>query len=160
MTQAIAPRNAATTALAAASVRPVAARPENEQPVVAAPPISAAEAELAALRAQMAALQAENVNLRNRPAGNGKVTFAVSKSADAKGTVSVYGINTKFPISMYPEAFVRFAEALMEGSGIRVLEEHAHELSVRVNGNPEKGTAASTAKVRELAARLRTVLGK
>lgn len=161
MTTNVAIRNNATQALAAAA-QPTAARPAAESP---------AETELAALRAQLAALQSENASLKNRKApSTGKVSFSVSTKpytdpatglvTQPKGTVSIYGINTRFPVSMYPEALVRFAEALMDGSGIRVLEENAAVLSVRINDEPQRGTAASTAKVRELANTLRKILGK
>jgi hypothetical protein len=59
------------------------------------------------LQAQIDALRAQNDALRAKLAKPNVLRFKVSE----KGAVSVYGINTKFPLTLYREQMVRLLDA-------------------------------------------------
>ena len=69
------------------------------------PDLTAAATQEATLRAEIAALKAQ---LESRPAG--KLTLKVG----AKGGVSVFGINSRFPVTLYAAQWERLAAFMPE----------------------------------------------
>ena len=57
------------------------------------------------MEAALLALQAENAALKAKQAAGRAVSFKVSD----KGAVSIYGLSSRFPVTMYLSQFVRFA---------------------------------------------------
>lgn len=77
--------------------------------------------ELAKLRAENEALKAA----RAKQTAPKPLTFKVS----AKGAVSVYGVNARFPVTMYPDQWVR---VLDRGDDIRAfIKANADKLSTK-----------------------------
>ena len=58
--------------------------------------------DLSAITARLAALEAENAALK---AARNKVSFKIHES----GVISAYGLNAKFPISLYPAQWARLS---------------------------------------------------
>lgn len=66
--------------------------------------------DMAKMIAELQAERAENAKLKEALAkskGNGKLSFKVGD----KGGVSVYGINNKFPVTLYQEQWTKLLEA-------------------------------------------------
>lgn len=76
------------------------------QKLSAVPPSTVqAPTELELLQAQLAELQAQNAMLRTQVAAPKKLYLKVSEKG--KGTLSLYGLNSRFPVSLYAEQWER-----------------------------------------------------
>jgi hypothetical protein len=143
--------NALTTSpslAAAAAPRP----PVTSRPPAPTPPAAATMSELDVLRAQLAQANAEKEEANRRAAAAeaargapGKITALVKSKVkdtenggekDGKGSILIYGINSKFPASFYLQTLVKMVRAIKEDDIVRkaVLENLAH-VSVRLSPN-------------------------
>lgn len=114
--------------------------------------LQAAEAAAASEKARADAAE------KARAAGGGR---GYSMKASEKGAISIYGVSTKFPITLYAPHLVGIVRDLvMTGKASAFLRENAGKLSVKVDGTGQAGTGASEAAVRLLADDLDRVTGK
>jgi hypothetical protein len=114
--------------------------------------LQAAEETAAAERARADAAE------KARAAGGGR---GYSMKASEKGAISIYGVSTKFPVTLYAPHFVGIVrDLIMTGKASAFLRENAGRLSVKVDGTGQAGTGASEAAVRLLADDLDRVIGK
>jgi hypothetical protein len=81
--------------------------------------------------------------------------------ASEKGCISIYGVSTRFPVTLYAPHLVGIVRDLvMTGKAAAFLREHANQLSVKIDNNGQAGTEASADAIRNLAAELDRVTGK
>jgi len=123
---------------------PVAAT--NTSPDIAAlmARLQAAEAAAASEKARADAAEAA------RAAGGGGRGY--SMKASEKGAISIYGVSTKFPVTLYaPHLVGIIRDLVMTGKATTFLRENAGKLSVKVDGTGQAGTGASETAVRALA---------
>ena len=84
-----------------------------------------------------------------------------SAKASEKGAISIYGVSSRFPVTLYAPHFVGVAlDLIMTDKGVAFLKENADRLSVKVDGTGAAGTAESRAEVLRLAARLEAAVAK
>jgi hypothetical protein len=130
------------------------------------PPAAASNAspDVAALMAQLKAAQDALASEKARADAAEKAKAAgrgYSMKASEKGCISIYGVSTRFPITLYAPHLVGIVrDLIMTGKAAAFLSEHANALSVKVDGSGQAGTAASVAEVRRLADELKRVTGK
>ena len=114
--------------------------------------LAAAEAGLATEKARADAAEAARV------AGGGR---GYSMKASEKGAISIYGVATKFPVTLYAPHLVGIVRDLvMSGKATTFLRENATKLSVKVDGTGQAGTGASETAVRALADELDRVIAR
>lgn len=113
-----------------------------EEVAVVLDPIAQMKADL---QAQIARLEKANAELTERaktarPAGGGGITFVVKsqtkdpatgQTVDSKGCVSIYGVNTKFPVSLYPAAVEKLIAAVLRGDLVKAMRENPEALAFR-----------------------------
>jgi hypothetical protein len=152
--------NALTRPALPAAPAPTAPMP----PPVAATTTNAASPEIAALLARLqaaeSAVAAEKARAdaaeKARAAGGGR---GYSMKASEKGAVSIYGVSTKFPVTLYaPHLVGIIRDLVMSGKATAFLRENAGKLSVKVDGTGQAGTGASETAVRALADELDRVI--
>jgi hypothetical protein len=133
-------------------------------PPVAATTTNAASPEIAALLARLqaaeSAVAAEKARAdaaeKARAAGGGR---GYSMKASEKGAISIYGVSTKFPVTLYaPHLVGIIRDLVMSGKATAFLRENAGKLSVKVDGTGQAGTGASETAVRALADELDRVI--
>jgi len=131
------------------------------------PPAAASNAspDVAALMAQLAAAQAALASEKARADAAEKAKAAgargYSMKASEKGCISIYGVSTRFPVTLYAPHLVGIVRDLvMTGKAAAFLREHANVLSVKVDGTGQAGTEVSVAEVRRLADELNRITGK
>jgi len=132
---------------------PVAAT--NTSPDIAAlmARLQAAEAAAASEKARADAAEAA------RAAGGGSRGY--SMKASEKGAISIYGVSTKFPVTLYaPHLVGIIRDLVMTGKATTFLRENAAKLSVKVDGTGQAGTGASEQAVRALADELERLTRK
>jgi len=84
-----------------------------------------------------------------------------SAKASEKGAISIYGVSSRFPVTLYAPHFVGIAlDLILTDKGVAFLREHADRLSVKVDGTGTAGTDASRAEVLRLADRLAAAVAK
>ena len=133
---------------------------------VTAPPVSAAgvNPEVAALLEKLRAAEAAVASEKARADAAEKAKAAgrgYSMKASEKGAISIYGVSTKFPVTLYAPHFVGIVrDLIMTGKASAFLREHAERLSVKVDGTGQAGTSASSGEIRRLADELDRVTGK
>ena len=94
--------------------------------------LQAAEAAVAAERARADA--AEKVKAESR---------GYSAKVSEKGAISIFGVNTKFPVTLYAPHFVGIVlDLIATDKGVNFLRENADRLSVKVDGDGQAGTDA------------------
>jgi hypothetical protein len=64
--------------------------------------------EMEKMRAEMEKMKAENDTLKKKAGGAKPITFKVSE----KGAVSVYGLNARFPVTLYKNQWLRLMEVM------------------------------------------------
>lgn len=131
-------------------VAPVALTPAAASPDVAAllERLRAAEAAVVAEKARADAAE----KAKSAPRG-------YSAKASEKGAVSIYGVSSRFPVTLYAPHFVGIAlDLILTDKGVSFLRENADRLSVKVDGTGAVGTEASRAEVLRLADRLAAVV--
>lgn len=142
------------TLTAAAPVAPAVPPP---LPKPAATTTTAPPPDIAALMARLQAAEAAAASEKARAdaaeaaraAGGGR---GYSMKASEKGAISIYGVSTKFPVTLYAPHFVGIMRDLvMTGKAAAFLRENAGKLSVKVDGTGQAGTGASESAVRALA---------
>ena len=105
------------------------------------------------LRAAESALAAEKA--RADAAASAKTPRGYSMKASEKGAISIYGVSTKFPVTLYAPHLVGIVlDLILTDKGVAFLRENADRLSVKVDGAGAAGTPASRAEVNRLADRL------
>jgi len=106
--------------------------------------LQAAEAAVAAEKARADAAE----KARGAPRG-------YSAKVSEKGAISVFGVNTTFPVTLYAPHFVGVVlDLIATDKGVNFLRENAERLSVKVDGVSQTGTEASRAEIGRLADRL------
>lgn len=142
------------TLTAAAPVAPAVPPP---LPKPAAATTTAPSPEIAALMARLQAAEAAAASEKARAdaaeaaraAGGGR---GYSMKASEKGAISIYGVSTKFPVTLYaPHLVGIIRDLVMTGKASAFLRENAGKLSVKVDGTGQAGTGASETAVRALA---------
>lgn len=114
--------------------------------------LAAAEAGLATEKARADAAE------KAKAAGLGR---GYSMKASEKGCISIYGVSSRFPITLYAPHLVGIVRDLvMTGKAAAFLNENADKLSVKVDTVGQVGTPTSTGEVRRLAAELNRLTGK
>jgi len=107
------------------------------------------------LRAAEAAVAAEKARADAAEAARQTAARGYSAKASEKGAVSIYGVSSRFPVTLYAPHFVGVAlDFIMTEKGVAFLRENADRLSVKVGGVGAAGTPASRAEVLRLADRL------
>jgi hypothetical protein len=132
---------------------------------VAAATTAPVSADVAALMAQLKAAQDALASEKARADAAEKAKAAGARGyfmkASEKGCISIYGVSTRFPITLYAPHLVGIVrDLIMTGKASAFLREHANALSVKVDGTGQAGTEASAVAVRNLAAELDRVIGK
>lgn len=133
--------------------------PTPSAPSNASPDVAALMAQLAAAQAALASEKARaDAAEKAKAAGGGR---GYSMKASEKGAISIYGVSTRFPITLYAPHLVGIVRDLvMTGKASAFLRENAAALSVKVDGSGQAGTAASVAEINRLADELARVTGK
>lgn len=122
--------------------------------------------DVAALMAQLQATQEALASEKARADAAEKAKAAgvgrgYSMKASEKGAISIYGVSTRFPVTLYAPHLVGIVRDLvMTGKASAFLREHANALSVKVDGTGQAGTTASADAIRNLAAELDRLTGK
>ena len=99
--------------------------------------LAEAEAAIASERARADAAE------KNKGAARG-----YSAKVSEKGAISIYGVSSKFPVTLYAPHFVGIVlDLIATDKGVAFLRENASRLSVKVDGVGGAGTEASTAEV-------------
>jgi hypothetical protein len=112
--------------------------------------LQAAEAAVAAERARADA--AERAKAESR---------GYSAKVSEKGAISIFGVNTKFPVTLYAPHFVGIViDLIATDKGVSFLRENADRLSVKVGGASQAGTDAARSEVNRLADRLADVVAR
>jgi hypothetical protein len=89
------------------------------------------------------------------------VSRGYSAKASEKGAVSIYGVSSRFPVTLYAPHFVGVAlDLIMTDKGVNFLRENADRLSVKVGGTGQAGTPESRAEVLRLADRLAAAVAR
>jgi len=117
---------------------------------------ASASPDVAALMAQLAAAQAALASEKARADAAEKAKAAgvrgYSMKASEKGCISIYGVTTRFPVTLYAPHLVGIVRDLvMTGKAAAFLRENANGLSVKIDSNGQVGTEASASAVRGLA---------
>jgi len=125
--------------------------------------VTAASPDVAALmerlKAAEAALAAEKA--RADAATKAKAERGYTTKASEKGAISIYGVSTKFPVTLYaPHLVGIIRDLVMTGKATTFLRENAAKLSVKVDGTGQAGTGASEQAVRALADELERLTRK
>jgi hypothetical protein len=123
---------------------------------VATASTASASPDVAALMAQLAAAQAALASEKARADAAEKAKAAgvrgYSMKASEKGCISIYGVTTRFPVTLYAPHLVGIVRDLvMTGKAAAFLRENANGLSVKIDSNGQVGTEASASAVRGLA---------
>jgi hypothetical protein len=125
---------------------------------VAATAGTTATPDVAALLERLKAAEAAVVAEKARADAAEKAKAAprgYSAKASEKGAISIYGVSSRFPVTVYAPHFVGIAlDLIMTDKGVSFLRENADRLSVKVDGTGTAGTDASRAEVLRLADRL------
>lgn len=133
--------------------RPTAPMPPMPAPAVASnasPEIAELLAKLSAANAAIAAEKARADAAEAARAAGGSRGYHLK--ASEKGCVSIYGVSSRFPTTLYAPHLVGIVRDLvMTGKAAAFLRENADKLSVKVEGNPMIGKDTSIAEVRRLA---------
>jgi len=112
--------------------------------------LQAAEAAVAAEKARADAAEAAKAASRG-----------YSAKVSEKGAISIFGVNTKFPVTLYAPHFVGIVlDLIATDKGVAFLRENADRLSVKVGGDSQAGTDAARAEVNRLADRLAAVVAR
>jgi hypothetical protein len=112
--------------------------------------LQAAEAAVAAERARADA--AERAKAESR---------GYSAKVSEKGAISIFGVNAKFPVTLYAPHFVGIVlDLIATDKGVSFLRENADRLSVKVGGASQAGTDAARSEVNRLADRLADVVAR
>jgi hypothetical protein len=112
--------------------------------------LQAAEAAVAAERARADA--AERAKAESR---------GYSAKVSEKGAISIFGVNAKFPVTLYAPHFVGIVlDLIATDKGVAFLRENADRLSVKVGGASQAGTDAARSEVNRLADRLADVVAR
>jgi hypothetical protein len=131
---------------------------------VAATTTAPVSADVAALMAQLKAAQDALASEKARADAAEKAKAAgrgYTMKASEKGCISIYGVSTRFPVTLYAPHLVGIVRDLvMTGKAAAFLREHANQLSVKIDNNGQAGTEASADAIRNLAAELDRVTGK
>lgn len=100
---------------------------------------AAVSSDNAALKAELEALRAENESLKANANKPRKLSFKVGE----KGGVSVYGINVRFPITLYKDQWERLIAAVPDLQAF--ITAHASVLAVKTvkPATPEVAPAAA-----------------
>jgi hypothetical protein len=78
-----------------------------------------------------------------------------SAKVSEKGAISIFGVNAKFPVTLYAPHFVGIVlDLIATDKGVAFLRENADRLSVKVSGESQAGTDATRGEVNRLADRL------
>ena len=78
-----------------------------------------------------------------------------SAKVSEKGAISIFGVNAKFPVTLYAPHFVGIVlDLIPTDKGVAFLRENAERLSVKVGGDSQVGSDAARAEVNRLADRL------
>ena len=78
-----------------------------------------------------------------------------SAKVSEKGAISIFGVNAKFPVTLYAPHFVGIVlDLIATDKGVAFLRENAERLSVKVGGDSQVGSDAARAEVNRLADRL------
>lgn len=116
----------------------------------ASPEIAALMARLQAAEAAAAAEKARADAAEAARAAGGSRGY--SMKASEKGCISIYGVSTKFPVTLYaPHLVGIIRDLVVTGKAAAFLRENASKLSVKVDGTGQAGTGASETAVRALA---------
>jgi hypothetical protein len=111
------------------------------------------------LQAAQEALAAERA--RAEAAEKAKATRGYSAKVSEKGAISISGINTRFPVTLYAPHFVGVAlDLILTDKGVNFLRENANSLSVKIGGESQAGTPAAAAEINRLADRLADVVAR
>ena len=114
--------------------------------------LAAAEAGLATEKARADAAE------KAKAAGVGR---GYSMKASEKGCISIYGVSTRFPITLYAPHLVGIVrDLIMTGKAAAFLNENADKLSVKIDTVGQVGTEGSVTEVRRLAAELARLTAK
>lgn len=151
---------------APAPVAPQASAPLALPPPMAATSTSAAGSDIAALLARLQAAEAAIATEKARADAAEKARASglgrgYSMKASEKGAISIYGVSTKFPVTLYaPHLVGIIRDLIMPGKAAAFLRENASKLSVKVDGTGQAGTGASESAVRALADELDRVTNR
>jgi hypothetical protein len=111
------------------------------------------------LQAAQEALAAERA--RAEAAEKAKATRGYSAKVSEKGAISIAGVNTRFPVTLYAPHFVGVAlDLILTDKGVNFLRENANNLSVKIGGESQAGTPAAAAEINRLADRLAGVVAR
>lgn len=125
----------------------------------ASPEIAALLAKLAAAEAAAAAEKARADAAEKARAAGGSRGYSLK--ASEKGCISIYGVSSRFPTTLYAPHLVGIVRDLvMTGKAAAFMRENADKLSVKVEGNPMIGKDTSVAEVRRLADELDRVTNR
>jgi hypothetical protein len=84
-----------------------------------------------------------------------------SAKVSEKGAISIFGVNAKFPVTLYAPHFVGIVlDLIATDKGVAFLRENAERLSVKVDGDSQAGTDAARGEVNRLADRLADVVAR
>lgn len=113
--------------------------------------LQAAEAVIAAEKARAdAAEKAKRENARG-----------YAFKASEKGAISIYGVSSRFPVTLYAPHLVGVVlDLVLTDKGPAFLRENAARLSVKVDGTGAVGTEDSIREVNRLADRLAAAVAK
>lgn len=112
------------------------------------------------LRAMEAALAAEKARadaaVKAKAEGRG-----YGAKVSEKGGISISGINTTFPVTLYAPHFVGVAlDLILSEKSVAFLRENADRLSVKIGKEPVRGTPESRAEILRLAERLEATVNR
>lgn len=84
-----------------------------------------------------------------------------SAKVSEKGAISIFGVNARFPVTLYAPHFVDIVlDLIATDKGVAFLRENADRLSVKVGGDSQAGTDAARTEVNRLANRLADVVAR
>jgi hypothetical protein len=84
-----------------------------------------------------------------------------SAKVSEKGAISIFGVNARFPVTLYAPHFVGIVlDLIATDKGVAFLRENADRLSVKVGGDSQAGTDAARTEVNRLANRLADVVAR
>ena len=113
------------------------------------------------LRAAEAAVAAEKARADAAEKAKREMVRGYSMKASEKGAVSIYGVSSRFPVTLYAPHLVGVAlDLILTDKGVAFLRENAPRLSVKVDGTGTVGTPESTAEVNRLADRLAAAVAR
>jgi hypothetical protein len=115
---------------------------------------------LAQLQAAQAALAAEKARAEAAEKSKG-ASRGYSAKVSEKGAISISGVNSRFPVTLYAPHFVGVVlDFILTDKAVALLRENADRLSVKVGGESQAGTPAAAAEINRLADRLEAVVAK